>query len=113
MFNNLHLYKMAVSGLVHLGSMVGQSYICMEETHTKFDVSHTCHVLIWDKITCDNAYLTRIHRVVCCVGLENSIQETGLFHNKFSRLDYLHSYCVAHNTSCLSNFFIDIFLFFP
>ena len=63
-----------------------------------------CHVLVRDKNTCDNAYLTHVHHVVCCVAEETSIQENGFWRNTVSQADARHVYYIAHDTLCLSTF---------
>ena len=77
----------------------------MKYNHKVFDILHMFHVLVWDKNTCDLVYLTHVHPVVYCESHKTVIQETGFWHNKFSRADARHFYYVAHDTPCLSTFF--------
>ena len=49
--------------------------------------------------------------MICCVNLENIIQENGFWHNKFSRPDCRHLYYVAHDTLYLSNLIYLNFIF--
>ena len=73
---------------------------------------HRYHVLVWYQNTCYNYYLTRVHHVVCCVYQESALQETGLFHNTFLRIDAQHLYYVAHDTPFFfSLFLLKIFVF--
>ena len=62
--------------------------------------------------TCDNAYLTRLHQVVHFEAQENLIQETGLWHNTFPRLDARHIYYVAHYSPCFPKNNLDSFCVF-
>ena len=67
------------------------------------------HVLVWDQNTCDNAYLTHVHHVICCVAQETVIKETILWHYIFSHLDDRCLYYVVYDNLCLSTFLIDNF----
>ena len=74
--------------------------------------AYTYHVPGWDKNTRDNAYLTCVHHVVCCVDQETTIQETFLSHNISSHLDAWHLYYVAHDNPCLYTFvYLNFFVF--
>ena len=72
---------MDFSVLAYLDPRIVQAYMCMDYNHKGCDVSRTCHGLVLDQNTCDNAYLTRIHHVVFFVDQETEIHETGLLHN--------------------------------
>ena len=76
----------------------------MKYNHKGWDVFHMYHVIVWDQKACNNAYLTYVHHVDCCVAIETLIQETGLWRNTFSRPDALHIHYFAHDTPCFSTF---------
>ena len=52
----------------------GQAYMYMEDKNKGWDVSHMCHVLVWDQNTCDNDYLADVHHTVCCVDQDIAIK---------------------------------------
>ena len=104
MCNILWVDNLVVAVLENLESRVGQDYRCKKYKHKVFEVLCMCHVLVWDKKSCDNAYLTHVYHVVCCVALETLIWETGLWNNIFSRPGDWHLYYVSHDTLCLSTF---------
>ena len=108
----LQVYSLVVAVMSHLVFRVVQEYMCMEENHKEFYLSHTLHVLVWYQNARDKYDLTRVQHVVCCADQKIAIQETGLSHNTSSRLDARHLYYVAHDTPCLSTFFYFAFFVF-